>query len=279
MQLPSTEKSTSAAAFAAGLLLFLCAACSDTRTPYQAYVDCDADISAAVSLEMSIACVTDNQQQLLQARSQGDGAWLKHYQQSRPVISRLHEEQLQNVDDESLLLIVGHTRLGLPVAVTVSMRRIGGRWKIDHEESLTRVVLLGDGPLPRFELGPAGGEPWYPGEFTGSIARRAEGDCQLSIAHAFEVPRIQLRTNCEHFQTAGTYSVQDLLPAGSEGSESTIITLYDARRTGFSQVDGGQLTVTNREQGRISGQFTFELANVGGQLTITGSFTNLPLNL
>ena len=251
MQSVGTETRTSGIALTSSVIVLVCSACSDTRTPYQAYVDCDADIAAAESLNSRISCLTDNQQQLLRARSQDDDAWLTQYQASRPVIKRLHEEQMLSNDDESVLMIVGHGQLGQPVATSVQMRRDRGRWKIDYEESIAKGATLGDGQPAQVELKPVNGEPWYPGELAGSIYRRPDGDCQLSIAHVFEYPMIRLTTDCQKFETAGTYAAQDLMSAGTESSGTTSVTLYDVRHTWFGDVDGGQLTITGTEGGLL----------------------------
>jgi hypothetical protein len=87
------ETRTSGIALASSLIVLVCSACSDTRTPYEADVDCDADIKRANSLTGRISCLTDNQQQMLRARSQDDDACWTQFQDTRPVIKRLHEDR------------------------------------------------------------------------------------------------------------------------------------------------------------------------------------------
>lgn len=260
------------------VMLLACAACSETRTPYQAYVDCDADIAGADSLNSRISCLTDGQQQLLRARSQDDDSWFARFKSARPIIKRLHEEQLQNVDDESILMVVGHTKSGQPVAITVGMRRDEGRWKIDYEESIAKGATHDDLRPVEVELKAADGTPWYAGELAGSINRRPDGNCQLSIAHVFDYPMIRLTLDCQQLVTAGTYSLQDLAPAGGV-TGSIPVTFYDVRHTWFDRVEGGQLTVNESSDGFVSGQFTFDLANASDRLAIIGSFKDLPLNV
>ena len=277
MRLLETHSRTFGIAFALCVIALACSGCFDTRTPYEAYVSCDADIAAAESLNSRISCLTDNQQQLLLARSQDDHAWWTRYQASRPVIKRLHEEQLLNRNDESILMIVGHNRLGQPVATSVQTRRDRGRWKVDYEESIAKGATLDDGYPAQVELKPANGEPWYPGELAGSIYRRPDGDCQLSIAHVFEYPMIRLTADCQRFEAVGTYVVQELLDTDDKEAGTTPVTLYDVRHTWFGHIDSGQLTITDTEGGLISGQFSFDLANNSDQQSVNGSFSNLPL--
>ncbi len=253
-------------------------ACSDTRTPYQAYLDCDADIANAKSIKGFTSCLTDNHQALLRARSKGDDAWLTRFQGSRPIVKRLHEEQLQGVADESILMVVGQTKSGQPVAISVQMRRDRGRWKIDYEEFIAKGATHDDARPVSVGLKAVGGEPWYPGELAGSIHRRPDGDCRLSIAHVFDYPMIRITAGCQLLGTAGTYSLQDLTAAAAEVTGSTPVTFYDAQHTWLDRVEGGQLTVDKTTGGVVSGQFTFDVANASDRLSVVGSFSNLPLD-
>lgn len=252
--------------------------CSDSRTPYEAYLDCDKAIAEATSTRGVLACYTDYDLDVLRAEAKANDAWLAQFQKSRPVVKRLHEEQLQDVVDESILLIAGHTESGRPVAITVLMHRDGGRWKIAKEESLAKGTATDDARPLEVSLQPIDGPDWYPGELAGSVRQRPDGNCQLSIAHIFNYPAIRITTDCGYLATPGTYSLKELVPNGAQATSSIPVAFYDDNHTWFDRVESGQLTVSEASNGTISGVFTFDTANQSDRLAVAGSFTNLPFD-
>ncbi len=82
------------------LLALAGSACSDTRTSYETYVACDTQVAEAASVKDLLSCYTEDQHDLLRSKAERSDAWLAQFQGSRPIIKRLHEEQILNVEDE-----------------------------------------------------------------------------------------------------------------------------------------------------------------------------------
>lgn len=257
-------------------LAFATLGCTDSRTPYEAYVDCDRKIAEATSTRGVLSCYTDYDYGVLSHEAQDDDAWLSRFQSARPIVKRLHEEQLQDVADESILLIVGHTDSGRPTAISVRMHRDGGRWKIAKEETLAKGAAQDDMRPIRVSLKPVDGQDWYPGEMAGSIHRRRDGNCQLLVTHVFEYPMIRITTDCSRWATPGTYSLEELAPDGEQVTGSTPVIFDDEFKYRLPRVENGELTITESGNGVVSGEFTFDLANPRRQLSIIGSFQNIP---
>ena len=258
------------------LLALASSACSDTRTAYDTYVACDAQVAEAVSVKGLLSCYTEDQHDLLRSKAERSDAWLAQFQGSRPIIKRLHEEQLLDVEGESILAIVGHTKFGQPAAINVLMRREGRRWKIDMEESLAKGAVQDDVRPIQVSLGPAAGEEWYPGELAGSIRNRKDSKCTLSIAQVFRAPEISITTDCQRLAEPGTYSIEDLTPAGEVATASIPIHFFDETHTWLGRVGNGVLTIAESGNGVVSGEFTFDMANPRRQLSIIGNFQNIP---
>lgn len=252
--------------------------CADSRTPYEAYLDCDRAIAEAATTRGALACYTDYDLGVLRAEAKANNRWLTEFQFARPVVKRLHEEQLQDVADESILLIAGHTKFGQPVAITVLMHRDGGRWKIAKEEFRAKGPAQDDAHPLEVSLQPIDGPDWYPGELAGSVRQRPGGTCQLSIAHIFNYPAIRITTDCGRLATPGTYALKELVPNGAQATSSIPVAFYDDNHTWFDRVESGQLTVSEASNGTISGVFTFDTANQSDRLAVAGSFTNLPFD-
>jgi len=259
-------------------LAFAAPGCSDTRTPFAAYLECDDAIANATDTRDVFSCYTEYQLDVLSLEAQDDDAWLARFQSSRPIIKRLHEEQLQDVADESILLIVGHTKFGQPVATTVLMHRDGGRWKIAKEDSLAKGAGQDDVRPVKAALQREDGQAWYPGELAASIRNRPGGKCQLSIAHVFRAPEILVTTACEAFSITGAIPFEKLALDNAEGSGSFPVRFHDHRGTWFDRVEDGELRITEVANGVISGEFNFDVASAYDSLSITGSFTNLPFD-
>ena len=251
--------------------------CSDTRTPYESYVACDQQIADADSLSDITSCYTKNRQQWLHAQQQAHDDWLPQFKNARPAISRLHEEQLTNVDHESILLIVGHTQVGQPAAIEVSMRREGRSWKIDYESSQARGAAGTEAKPISVSLKPVNGAEWNPGELSAHAGQRSDGNCALKISHVFQFPNVRVVANCERLTTPGTYQLDELASEAVKNSESYLAAVWDPKHV-WHGVDSGELTISAFDGGAISGEFHFEASNPSVRLSVSGTFSNLPFD-
>ena len=251
--------------------------CADSQTAYETYVACDEKVRSADSLSDITSCYTKHRQQWLHAQEQAYDDWFAQFKDARPVISRLHEEQLADVDDESILLIVGHAQTGQPAEIQVKMLREGRAWKIDYESSQARGAAGTEAKPIRVSLGPANGAAWYPGELHGHAGRRSDGNCSLKISHVFQFPNVRVVANCERFTTTGTYQLDELANEEVKKSEPNLVAVWDHRHV-WHRAESGELTITAVDDGAISGEFRFEASNPSDRLTVSGTFSNLPFD-
>ena len=257
---------------------FTAAACSDNRSPYEAYVACDADIAAAEAPEDIMSCYTEKWRPWFQAKDEDGGDWFAEFKASRPRISRLHEEQLVDDKDQSILSIVGHTQTGQPAEIGVNMRREGRRWRIDHEEASARGAAGTDARPVRVTLGPAEGPEWYPGELAAAFTHGADGRCGLSIYHVFRFPDLAITSDCERLTSPGTYTLAELAPYSEKGAGQAPVKFFDHRHYS-RRVEDGELTITTVKDGRVSGEIRFVAVSGSDEMTVAGQFFNIPLDL
>lgn len=253
------------------------AACSNTSTPYESYLACDRVIAAADSLSDIEACHTENRQQWLLARAKNDDSWFSSFRSNRPVVDRLHEMQSTDIDNESILLVVGHTRAGQPAAIQVGMRREGGSWKIDYEDAVAKGAAGTDARPVQVSLKPDDAEEWYPGELSGHTSHRSDGTCWLKISHVFQFPNVRIIVDCERLTTPGTYQVDELADDDISKAESRLAAVWDAKHVWYG-VDSGELTISDFDGEAISGEFYFAASNPVDRISISGTFSNLPFN-
>lgn len=251
--------------------------CADSQTAYETYVACDERVRNAKSLSEITSCYTKDRQQWLHAQEQAYEGWLPQFKNARPVIARFHEEQLTDVDDESILLIVGHTRTGQPAEIQVKMLREGGAWKIEYESSQARGAAGTAGRPTSVSLKPVDAAEWNPGELYGHAGRRSDGNCSLKISHVFRFPNASVVANCERLTTPGTYQLDELASEEVKNSESYLAAVWDPKHV-WHGADSGELTITAVDDGAISGEFRFETSNPSDRLAVSGTFSNLPFD-
>ena len=251
--------------------------CTDSQTAYETYVACDQKVRGAESLSDVTSCYTKDRQQWLHAQEQAYEDWFSQFKGARPVIARVHEEQLTDVDDESILLIVGHTQQGQPAEIQVKMLREGRAWKIDYESSQARGAAGTEAKPISVSLGPFDGAEWNPGELHGHAGRRSDGTCSLKISHVFQFPNVRVVANCERLTTPGTYQLDELASEEVKNSESYLAAVWDQKHV-WHGADSGELTITAVDDGAISGEFRFETSNPSDRLAVSGTFSNLPFD-
>ena len=262
-------------AVAATAIVLIASACADNRSAYEAYVACDAAIAAAEEPADIMSCYTKKWRPWFQAKDEDGENWFAEFKASRPRISRLHEEQLVDDNDKSILSIVGYARTGQPADIGVNMRREGHRWRIDYEEVIAKGLIGTDSRPIHVTLGPVDGPEWYPGELAVGFGRGADGRCRLSIYHVVRYPELTVVSVCESFTKPGTVSLEELMPEGEETSESIPVKFFDHRHYA-RRVEDGDLTITTVDDGRLSGEFRFLTVSGSSELSIAGTFTNVP---
>lgn len=260
------------------LLAVTNSACSDNRSAFEVFVECNDGIVNAEKLSKAMSCYTSDQQDLLRAYADDDDQWFRWFQASRQDIVRLHEEQSLGSPDSLALLVVGRSRNGIPTKIEVQMDRERGRWRIANDGGIqpaTSEAQAGDAPPPIISMQPDNGAPWYPGELRAWFRERPEGSCQLRLAHVFQFPSVMITADCTMLTTPGSYTLRELAGPSGEITASTPVEFYDHRQIWFGQILDGLLTISVSDNGSISGDFRFDAAGNSDQLTVIGTFSNI----
>lgn len=248
-----------------------CIGCADGRDPYTAYVDCNQAVARAASASEAIACFGQDPRRIFGFEQADNARWLEEFKSSRPTISSLHEEQLENDPDRSILQMIGSNELGQLVAVSADMRREGRRWKIAAEEVLVRGVAPSAARVSRVSLNIAGDVRWDGGDLVGSIWSK-DGRCNVGVEHVYRSPGVRLPVPCALLARPGRHAVDSLQP-----EFAAAFTVFDQHGLTYSGPSAGFLAITNVEDGFASGAFSLDLQVPSSEITVTGSFQNLAI--
>ena len=82
--------------------------------------------------------------------------------------------------------------------------------------------------------------------------------------------------DCAILEKPGNYALLDMAPASENATTTPPVIFYDPSHTLFGQAQNGQLKISTAENDLISGSFEFDLSNPAGEISIKGSFHDMP---